>query len=69
MISFLQATPKPSNVDCPELPSGTNRDDGNGCQGCGGLYADNHVLIVDNVGPVCKNCVHNLIAWSLEGIN
>lgn len=67
LIAYLQAAAKPIRTRlCAELPPDTDRDHGNGCQGCGGLYADKDVMIVDGVGPVCRNCVFNTLQWGFE---
>jgi len=43
-------------------------DDLNCCQGCGGMYADADVMIVDDVGPICFNCLYNLAFLAFDGL-
>ena len=42
-------------------------DEGNGCQGCGELYHDDDVMQIVGVGPICFNCLYNIVALVLDG--
>ena len=57
-IPTLRIAPKPLSLDCPEIPF--KEDVSCCCQGCSGHYEDRHVMIVDDLGPVCMNCLYNL---------
>lgn len=61
LLRHLSDTPKPANMNCHEIPFEEARYL-DGCQGCGGSYDNNHVLIVDGLGPICHNCLYNLAA-------
>ena len=37
-----------------------DEEDGETCQGCGQIYDPDTVMIVDDVGAVCFNCLYHL---------
>ena len=68
LSKYLEAHTKISTLNCPEKESkDEDRDDVNGCQGCGAGYADKHVLMVEGVGPICHNCFYNLAVLAFNG--
>lgn len=60
ITNILATAPDPQQFKgCEPLPDGVSDDDSMdpcGCQGCGKVYAGTHVMIVEDLGPVCMNC-------------
>lgn len=55
LINLLKKAPIPESIECPEAK---NRSSSNGCQGCSACYDDDHVMIIDDLGPVCFKCLY-----------
>jgi len=65
--SYLQKSfqTKGLSINVQEIPF--VEDETCGCQCCEKSFDCNDVMIVDNVGPICFRCLHNLAEVVLTG--
>ncbi len=51
--------------DRPMVETGGSPMDFESCQGCGHNFVSDNVMIVDDVGPVCFNCLYHIAEAAL----
>jgi len=68
LCKYLETHTDLKFLHCPEKESkDEDRDDVNGCQGCGAGYSDDNVTMIEGVGPICHNCLYNLAVLAFDG--